>query len=92
MGCLLVLFSLITPRFVLVVLWLFTNYLSRGYGSWFWPFLGFFFLPTTTIAYAIAQNAFSPKGSINATGVLFIVLGVAVDLGLVGGSARSRRR
>jgi hypothetical protein len=92
MGCLVVLFSLITPRFVLVILWLFTHYLAHAYGSWFWPFLGFFFLPTTTIAYAIAQNEFSPKGSINATGVIFIVLGVAVDLGLVGGSARSRRR
>jgi hypothetical protein len=92
MGCLLVLFSLITPRFVLVIMWLFTNYLSHAYGSWFWPFLGFFFLPTTTIAYAIAQNEFSPNGSINAAGVLFIVLGVAIDLGLVGGSARSRRR
>jgi hypothetical protein len=92
MGCLLVLFSLITPRFVLVVLWLFTHYLAHAYESWFWPFLGFFFLPTTTIAYAIAQNEFSPNGSINAAGVLFIVLGVAVDLGLLGGSARSRRR
>jgi hypothetical protein len=92
MGCLLVLFSLITPRFVLVIMWLFTNYLSRAYEGWFWPFLGFFFLPTTTIAYAIAQNEFSPNGSINAAGVLFIVLGVAIDLGLVGGSARSRRR
>jgi hypothetical protein len=92
MGCLLVLFSLITPRFVLVILWLFTNYLSHAYGSWLWPFLGFFFLPTTTIAYAIAQNDFSTNGSINAAGVLFIVLGVAVDLGLLGGSARSRRR
>jgi hypothetical protein len=92
MGCLLVLFSLITPRFVLVILWLFTNYLDRAYGSWFWPFLGFFFLPTTTIAYAIAQNSFSRGGSINAAGVLFIVLGVVLDLGLLGGSARSRRR
>ncbi len=92
MGCLLVLFSLITPRFVLVVMWLFTDYLSRAYGGWFWPTLGFLFLPTTTIAYAIAQNAFSPRGAINAAGVVIIVLGVAVDLGLVGGSARSRRR
>ena len=92
MGCLLVLFSLITPRFVLVVFWLFTDYLAQAFGSWFWPFLGFFFLPTTTIAYAIAQNDFRTNDSISAGGVLIIVLGVVVDLGLLGGSARSRRR
>jgi hypothetical protein len=92
MGCLLVLFSLITPRFVLVFLWLFTDYLAQAYGSWFWPFLGFFFLPATTIAYAIAQNDFRSNDSLSAGGVLIIVLGVVVDLGLLGGSARSRRR
>jgi hypothetical protein len=37
MGCLFVLFSLITPRFVLVILWLFTDYLATAFGSWFWP-------------------------------------------------------
>ncbi len=89
MGCLVVLVSFVTPRFVLLVLWLFTNYLARAFGGWFWPTLGFFVLPTTTIAYAIAKNAFAtPRGGLKAGGVLLIVLGVAVDLGLLGGGGR----
>jgi hypothetical protein len=91
MGCLVVLVSLITPRFVMLVLWLFTDYLARAFGSWFWPTLGFFFLPTTTIAYAIAQNAFTTAGgSLRAGGILIIILGVLVDFGLLGGGSRGR--
>jgi hypothetical protein len=92
MGCLFVLFSLITPRFVLVILWLFTDYLATAFGSWFWPTVGFFVMPTTTIAYAVARNDLSTRGgAITAAGVVVIVVGVVVDLGLLGGSARSRR-
>jgi hypothetical protein len=92
MGCLFALFSLITPRFVLVILWLFTNYLATAYGSWFWPTVGFFVMPTTTIAYAVARNDLSTRGgAITAAGVVVIVVGVVVDIGLLGGNARSRR-
>ncbi|MGZ4133110.1 MAG: hypothetical protein ACXVWF_08690 [Actinomycetota bacterium] len=91
MGCLFALFSLITPRFVVVILWLFTNYLATAYGSWFWPTLGFFVMPTTTIAYAVARNDLSTRaGAITAAGIVVIVVGVVVDLGLLGGNARRR--
>jgi hypothetical protein len=93
MGCLLLLFTLITPRFVIVLMWIFSDYLAMAYGSWFWPTLGFFALPTTTIAYAVARNDLStPTGAIEAAGVVVIVLGVLIDIGLFGGGARSRRR
>lgn len=35
------------------MLWLFTDLLSRAFDSWFVPFLGFFLLPWTTLAYAV---------------------------------------
>lgn len=93
MGCLVLLFTLITPRFVIVLMWIFSDYLAMAYGSWFWPTLGFFALPTTTIAYAVARNDLStPTGAIEAAGVVVIVLGVLIDIGLFGGGARSRRR
>ncbi len=92
MGCLLALFSLITPRLVLAVMWL-TGYLSAAFGSWFWPTVGFFAMPTTTIAYAVARRDLSTDaGAITAAGTLVIVIGVLIDLGLVGGGARARRR
>lgn len=92
MGCLIVILSLITPRFVVVVLWLFTDYLAAAYGSWFWPTLGFFVAPTTTLAYAVARNDLSTAtGAITAGGTLLIVVGVLIDIGLIGGGARGRR-
>jgi hypothetical protein len=93
MGCLFVIFSLITPRFVVFVLWIFTDYLQRAYGSWFWPTLGFFIAPTTTIAYAVARNDLSTAtGGITAAGTIVIVVGVLIDVGLIGGNARKRRQ
>ena len=53
MGCLLALLALISPRLVLFVLWIVSDVLSRAFDSWFVPFLGFFLLPWTTLAYAV---------------------------------------
>jgi hypothetical protein len=89
MGCLLVILGLITPRFILLILWLFTNYLNHAFSSGWWGILGFLFLPTTAIGYAVAKNEFTaPDGGIEAAGIIAIVLGVVVDLGLLGGSGR----
>jgi hypothetical protein len=46
------LFALISPRLALFLLWIFSDLLSRAFESWFVPFLGFFLLPWTTLAYA----------------------------------------
>jgi hypothetical protein len=96
MGCLIAVLGLITPRVVLAVLWLFTDYLNRAFDSGWWPTLGFFFLPTTTIGWAVARNAFTTAdGGFEAFGILLIVLGALIDLGLLGGGARGgigRRR
>jgi len=90
-GCLVVLVAIALPRFVMVVLWLFSDYLSHAYGTWVWPLLGFFFLPTTTLAYAIAQNSLD---GVRGIGLALVVLGVLLDFGVIGGGrgiARNRR-
>jgi hypothetical protein len=89
MGCLLGLLGLITPRFIMVVLWIFTNYLDRAFHTWLWPTLGFFFLPTATLAYAVAQNSLD---GLRGLGLVLFVVGLLIDFGLLGGGARSRRR
>jgi hypothetical protein len=89
MACLFALIALITPRFILFILWLFTDYLNTAFTSGWWGLLGFLFLPTTTIAYAIAQNEFTTvTGGIEAAGIILIVLGIVIDLGMLGGSGR----
>lgn len=93
MGCLFALVALITPRFILFIMWLFTDYLNTAFSSGWWGILGFLFLPTTTIAYAIAQNEFTTiTGGIEAAGIVLIVLGVVIDLGMLGGSGRGIAR
>jgi len=52
LGCLM----LLGPRLTLFVLFLTSNWLGRAYESNLWGFLGFLFLPWTTLAYAYAMN------------------------------------
>lgn len=85
MGCLIGLFVLFVPRTIMVVLWLFSDYLSTAFGIWVWPLLGFFVLPTTTLGYAVAQNRY---GGVKGVGLLLIILGLLVDLGAIGGGGR----
>ncbi len=82
-------FTLITPRLIMVFVWLFTDYLSRAFGSFFWPFLGFLFLPTTTMCYAIAENRFH---GVRGWGLALVIAGVVIDFGLLGGGGRAMGR
>jgi hypothetical protein len=71
------------------LLWLFSDYLNAAFSSGWWGILGFLFLPTTAIGYAIARNEFTTAdGGLEAAGIILIVLGVVLDLGLLGGSGR----
>lgn len=88
MCCVLILLAFFTPRIVLFILWLFTDYLSRAYEGWVLPLLGFIFLPATTVSYAIAENEF---GGLNGLGLIVLLIGLAVDIGLLGGGARQRQ-
>ena len=89
MGCFLAIGALFVPRFVIFILWLFSDYMSRAFDTWLWPTIGFFFLPTTTLAYAVAQNEFNGFGGI---GLVILLVGFAIDLGLLGNGARNRRQ
>ena len=84
-GCL----ALSAPRFAIILVALFSNYLGRAYESAFWPFIGFLFMPLTTLAYAWAINS---RGSVAGVHLAVVVLAALVDLGLVGGSASRRYR
>jgi hypothetical protein len=67
----------------MVLMWIFTNYLSRAYDGWILPLVGFFVLPTTTLTYAIAENSSKGEG-IGGFGIVLVVLGVLLDLGIWG--------
>ena len=84
-GCL----ALAAPRVAIVLVVLFSHYIGRAYESALWPFLGFLFMPLTTLAYAWAINS---RGSAAGIHLVVVVIAVLMDLGVVGGSASQRRR
>lgn len=93
MPCLLALLALLSPRLVLIVLWITSDVLSRAFHSWFIPFLGFFVLPWTTLAYA-AFWSWAPHHHLPAIDWFFVVLAFLIDLSSYAGgrAARGARR
>jgi hypothetical protein len=89
MPCLLVILLLIFPRIALVLLFLFSSYLGRAYHGLIVPFLGFLFLPLTTLAYAWMVNTRMPIEGIN---LLILIIAVVIDLGGLSSGEYHRRR
>ena len=88
MGCFVVLFAFISPRLALFALLLFSDLLSRAFDSWFVPFLGFFLLPWTTLAYAVMWDV----GGNGVKGFEWFIVALAflADLGSYARSDRYR--
>ena len=88
MGCFVVLFALIGPRVALFFVWIFSDWLSRAFDSWWLPVLGFLLLPWTTLAYTCMWI-------LGGNGVhdfewFLVVFAFLVDIGAVGGGSRAR--
>ena len=88
MPCCLGVLALAAPRFVLVLVFLFSDYLGHAFETALWPLVGFFFLPTTTLAYAFALNE---AGSVRGFHLVLVVAALLVDLS-ASGYGLSRRR
>jgi hypothetical protein len=88
-GCLLALLALFSPRLALFALWVFGDLLSRAFDSWAVPFLGFFLLPWTTLAYAVMWSSHS-----RVHGLEWFLVGFAflVDIGAYDRMRSWRRR
>jgi len=76
-GCL----ALSLPRLVMAVMFLFTDYLKGPFETTFWPFMGFVFLPMTTLGFAASWHI--GHGSHDSWGAALIALGLLYDLGIV---------
>ena len=89
MPCLIGCLALSAPRFAIVLVVFFSDYIGRAYETTLWPFIGFLFMPLTTLAYAWAINS---RGSVAGLHLFVVVVAVLFDLGVVGGSASKRQR
>jgi len=89
MGCLVGCLGLLFPRLVLFFVFLFSNYLGRAYETNFWPFLGFLFMPLTTLAYAWAVNT---NETVTGIYLAAVVIAAIFDLGLTGNGANEGKK
>lgn len=87
-GCLALLFALISPRLALFVLLVFTDMIGRAFDGWFLPVLGFFLLPWTTLAYVLMW-ANSTNGVLGFEWFI-VALGFLIDIGAFAGGKRRR--
>lgn len=70
------------------MLWLFSDLLSRAFDSWLVPFLGFFLLPWTTLAYAAM---WSSSHRVDGFEWFIVILAFVIDLGSYLRGSRERR-
>jgi hypothetical protein len=89
MPCLIGCLALSAPRFAIVIVVVFSDYIGRAFTTGLWPFIGFLFMPLTTLAYAWAINS---RGSVTGVALAVVVLAALIDLGMIGGSASRRRQ
>lgn len=84
MGCFVAILALISPRLVLVLVWLFNHnrFTVAFHNSFLLPLLGFIFLPWTTLIYAFAYNPI--LGHLSTWGWIWVILALFVDLGSYG--------
>ena len=69
------------------MLWLFSDLLSRPFESWIVPFLGFFLLPWTTLAYVVM---WSTSDGVVGFEWFVVILAFLFDLGSYAQGGRRR--
>ena len=89
MPCLGVLIALMAPRFLIVLLWLFTSWFKGIFATALWPVLGFIFLPTTLLWYSAVQHWFAGQWSL--WPVVGLVIALLVDVSPAKGGRRRTR-
>jgi hypothetical protein len=89
-GCLLALLAAISPRFVIFLLWIFSDRLAIAFHSGWEGIIGFILLPYTTLFYALV---YAPGRGVDSFGWFIVALGVVLDVSSHAfGSRASRRR
>jgi len=89
MPCILALLVVFFPRLGILLLYFFTNFFRGVYDSILIPVIGFLFLPLTLLAYTWLTKSNTP---VDAFYLIVMFVAVILDLGLIGGAERGRRR
>jgi hypothetical protein len=77
---------LAAPRFVIVLLWVFTDWFHGLFDMALWPVLGFIFLPTTLLWYTAVQHWYGGQWTV--VPIIGLIIALMIDVS----PASSRRR
>lgn len=86
MPCLFAILALATPRLVIVLVYLFSNFFTGLYHGLLWPILGFLFLPTTFLWYSAVQRWWGGQWTL--WPIVGIVIALLIDLSPASGRRR----
>lgn len=78
----------LSPRFVLFLMWLFSSSRLDAFSTSWWSFLGFLFLPFTTLMYVLVWSA---SNGVSFIGWLLVGLAFLIDLGSYSVGSRGRK-
>ena len=88
-GCFVALAAFLSPRLAIFFVWLFDNArISAAFNSFWIAFLGFLFLPWTTLAWAVA---YAPVRGVTGFGWFLVGFAFVFDIMTHVGSAQARR-
>jgi hypothetical protein len=86
-GCFVVGLGAFFPRVALLLIWLFTDHVTRAFqGEWLLPLIGIILLPYTTLVYVLL---YWWLGTVTGFSWFFVALAFVIDLGAWFGGARS---
>jgi hypothetical protein len=93
MCCLFTVLAFLGPRAALALWWLFDmSWFSRVYDTFIWPFLGFLFLPLTTLMWSVILKI-DPATGVSGWNWIWIILALVGDiLSYSGGGYGNRNR
>jgi len=90
-GCLVALLAWISPRFVIAMMWIFTDRMTHAMDSFLMGAVGFVFLPYTTVIYALAYQY--PVPGVSGFGWILVAGGFVADVASwFGGGSQARQR
>lgn len=89
MGCIISIIGIITPRLLMILIFIFSRWFERAYDSALWPVLGFFFMPYTTLAHMAAM--LNNNHTLSGWWMFLFIVAIIVDVSNWGGSGHTVR-
>jgi hypothetical protein len=81
------LIGLFLPRLVTVFLYFFTHWFTGIFETWYWPLLGFIFMPYTLLWYSAVTNWYGHWGFWQ---IGILVIAILMDLSSNGSASRGQ--